>query len=35
MHPAFVAPRAAPAIPIWFVTAATWPALRVAFEPGG
>jgi leucyl aminopeptidase len=34
MHPAFVTPGAAPAIPIWFVTGTTWPALRVALEPG-
>ena len=34
MHPAFVPPGAAPAIPIWFVTGTTWPALRVALEPG-
>ena len=34
MHPPFVTPGAAPAIPIWFVTGATWPALRVALEPG-
>jgi leucyl aminopeptidase len=34
MHPAFATSGAAPAIPIWFVTAATWPALRVALEPG-
>lgn len=33
MHPAFVAPGSAPAVPIWFVTGATWPALRVALEP--
>jgi leucyl aminopeptidase len=33
MHPAFVAPGSAPAIPIWFVSGATWPALRVALEP--
>src|SRR5215468_921668 len=34
MHPAFTTPGAAPAIPIWFVTGTTWPALRVALEPG-
>ena len=34
MHPAFVTPGTAPAIPIWFVTASTWAALRVALEPG-
>src|ERR1051326_6614008 len=34
MHPAFMTPGAAPAIPIWFVTGTTWPALRVALEPG-
>src|ERR1700740_101288 len=34
MHPAFVMPGTAPAVPIWFVTGATWPALRVALEPG-
>jgi leucyl aminopeptidase len=34
MHPAFLPPGAAPATPIWFVTGATWPALRVALEPG-
>ncbi|HEV2954815.1 MAG TPA: leucyl aminopeptidase family protein [Xanthobacteraceae bacterium] len=34
MHPIFVAPGAAPAIPIWFVTGATWPALHIALEPG-
>jgi hypothetical protein len=34
MHPVFIATGAAPAIPIWFVTGATWPALRVALEPG-
>ncbi|HEV2957469.1 MAG TPA: leucyl aminopeptidase family protein, partial [Xanthobacteraceae bacterium] len=34
MHPVFVTPGAAPAIPIWFVAGATWPALRVALEPG-
>ncbi|MBV8755054.1 MAG: leucyl aminopeptidase family protein [Hyphomicrobiales bacterium] len=33
MHPAFVAPGSAPAVPIWFVSGATWPALRVALEP--
>src|SRR5215467_5983245 len=34
MHPAFAVPGAASAVPIWFVTAATWPALRLALEPG-
>jgi leucyl aminopeptidase len=34
MHPAFVTPGVAPAVPIWFVTGATWPGLRVALEPG-
>src|ERR1700740_2190999 len=34
MHPAFVMPGTAPAVPIWFVTGTTWPALRVALEPG-
>src|SRR5215831_6686773 len=34
MHAAFAAPGAVSAIPIWFVTGATWPALRVALEPG-
>jgi leucyl aminopeptidase len=34
MHSAFVTPGTAPAVPIWFVTGATWPALRVALEPG-
>src|SRR5215469_1826641 len=34
MHPAFVTPGAQPAVPIWFVTGTTWPALRVALEPG-
>ncbi len=34
MHPAFVTPGTAPAVPIWFVTGTTWPALRVALEPG-
>jgi len=34
MHPSFVTPGAAPAVPIWFVTGTTWPALRVALEPG-
>jgi len=34
MHPAFVTPGAAPAVPVWFVTGATWPALREALEPG-
>ena len=33
MHSVFLAPGTAPAIPIWFVTATTWPALRVALEP--
>ena len=34
MHPAFAAPRAASTIPIWFVTGAAWPALRLALDPG-
>jgi leucyl aminopeptidase len=34
MHPAFATPGAAPAVPIWFVTGAAWPALRLALEPG-
>jgi leucyl aminopeptidase len=34
MHPVFLGPGAAPAIPIWFVTGAAWPALRLALEPG-
>jgi leucyl aminopeptidase len=34
VHPVFLEPGAAPAIPIWFATGATWPALRVALEPG-
>jgi len=34
MHPSFTKPGTAPTVPIWFVTAATWPALRVALEPG-
>ncbi|MBV9522926.1 MAG: leucyl aminopeptidase family protein [Alphaproteobacteria bacterium] len=34
MHPAFAAPSAVSAIPIWFVTGAAWPALRLALEPG-
>src|SRR5215471_3871948 len=34
MHPAFVMPGAAQAVPIWFVTGTTWPALRLALEPG-
>jgi leucyl aminopeptidase len=34
MHPAFATPGAASVIPIWFVTDAAWPALRVALEPG-
>ena len=34
MHPVFVPSGTAPAIPIWFVTATTWPALRLALEPG-
>src|ERR1043166_1605049 len=34
MHPIFLTPGAAQAIPIWFVTGTTWPALRVALEPG-
>src|ERR1700674_6067939 len=31
MHPAF-ATRSGTAVPIWFVTDATWPALRQAFD---
>src|SRR5437868_8400249 len=31
MHPAFTTPRGA-AVPIWFVTDATWAALRQAFD---
>ena len=34
MHPIFVTPGAGTAVPIWFVTGTTWPALRVALEPG-
>jgi leucyl aminopeptidase len=34
MHPAFVMPGAAPAVPIWFVTGANWPALRDGLDPG-
>ena len=34
MHPVFLGPGAAPAIPIWFVSGAAWPALRLALEPG-
>jgi leucyl aminopeptidase len=34
MHPAFVTPGVATAVPIWFVTGTTWPALRGALEPG-
>jgi len=34
MHPAFITPGAVSAIPIWFVTGAAWPALRLALEPG-
>jgi leucyl aminopeptidase len=34
MHPAFAPPGAAAAIPIWFVTATAWPALRLALDPG-
>src|SRR6516165_2108768 len=34
LHPAFATPGAASAIPIWFVTGAAWPALRLALEPG-
>ena len=34
MHPAFATPGTAPATPIWFVTGAAWPALRLALEPG-
>jgi leucyl aminopeptidase len=34
MHPVFVPPGSAPAIPIWFVTGSTWAALHVALEPG-
>jgi len=33
MHPAFVTRSAAPAVPIWFATAASWPALRDRLEP--
>jgi leucyl aminopeptidase len=34
MHPAFVTRAAAPSVPIWFVTATTWAALREGLEPG-
>jgi leucyl aminopeptidase len=34
MHPVFVTPGSAPAVPIWFVTGSTWAALHVALEPG-
>ena len=34
MHPAFVTRGAAPSVPIWFVTAATWAGLRAGLEPG-
>jgi leucyl aminopeptidase len=34
MHPAFVTRGAAPSVPIWFVTATTWAAVRAGLEPG-
>jgi len=34
MHPAFVTRGVAPSVPIWFVTATTWAAVRAGLEPG-
>src|SRR5688572_14970533 len=35
MHPVLTAPGKKPAIPIWFVTAATWPSLRARLRAEG